>query len=73
LSYCHARWATYLSDFNIVLKSIKGTANIPADGLSRHYSTTVTTDDNKNLMLLSPQFLDEPYEDKLHLQQNTPI
>jgi RNase H-like domain found in reverse transcriptase/Integrase zinc binding domain len=73
LSYRHARWATYLSDFNIVLKSIKGSANIPADGLSRRYSTTVTADDNKNLVLLPLQFLEEPHENKLRSQRNNPI
>jgi Integrase zinc binding domain len=73
LSYRHARWATYLSDFNIVLKSIKGSANIPTDGLSRCYSTTVTANDNKNLVLLPPQFLEEPHEDKLHSQRNNLI
>jgi RNase H-like domain found in reverse transcriptase len=68
LLYRHARWAIYLSDFNVVLKSIKGTANIPGDGLSRCYSNTVTADDNKNLVLLPPQFLEELYEDKLYSQ-----
>jgi hypothetical protein len=52
----------------LFLKSIKGSANIPTDGLSRHYSTTVAANDNKNLVLLPPQFLEEPHEDKLHSQ-----